>query len=143
MARYLNLSETRLLVLRPGYVFTWFGQLHNAVLANCLGLTGVASKPKSFGIDLGRNVDCDSFLDVLRRSVESIENCLIRFEFPLETIADCRAHHSLLGSQQRDQCRTDWVDVKFLRQWIDRIDTCQTLAGDDSRLEHLRLLARV
>jgi len=143
LARFLNLGDSELILLRPGFVFTWFGKLQNAVLANCLGSSGIALKPRSFGIDLGHNVECDSVLEAIRRSIESIEKRNVKYDYPLESLADCGAHHCLLGSQQRDQCRNDWVDAKFLRQWVDRITICRTLEPNDPRMETLRLLAAV
>lgn len=143
LARFLNLSDSELVLLRPGFAFTWFGKLHNAILCNCLGSIGFTLKPKSFGIDLGRNVECESVLDAFRRAIDSVEKRTVKYDFPLESLADCGAHHGLLGSQQRDQCRNDWVDDKFLRKWIDRITICKTLDANDPRMDTLRLLAAV
>lgn len=143
VARFLNFNESELLLLQPGFVFTWFGRLHNAVLANCLGSYGFSHKPKSFGIDFGHGVECNSVLETIRLAIESIEKRNIKFDYPLESLADCGAHHNLLGSRQRDQCRHDWVDARFMRQWIDRITSCKTLDTTDPRLETLRLLAAV
>jgi ATP-dependent Lhr-like helicase len=143
LARFLDFCDSKLILLRPGFVFTWFGRLYNTILCNCLEPTGSILQPKSFGIDFGRNVECEVVLDALRRAIESVERRAVKYDFPLEALADCGAHHGLLGSQQRGECRKDWVDEKFLRQWIDRIEICKPLDANDPRIDTLRLLAAV
>ena len=143
IARFLDLGQSELIVLQPGFLFTWFGRLHNAVLANCLSSSEFSLKARSFGIELGHSIRCDAVLDAVRRAIERLEKRSIKFDFPLEALADCGAHHGLLGRQQREQCRVDWVDIDFMLQWIKGVSVCRTVAIDDPRYQVLRLLAAV
>ena len=134
LSQYLNLNSGELLAIQDGdalAVFTWLGWVNNSALSASLQRVDCNAKPYPFAIKC-ECVDPIAVLQNIRRAISGLTtyNPLRdkRFEFKL----DLGVNYHLLSNDLQQECREDWLDVEFLKSWIEnkgliRVEDAQTV----------------
>jgi hypothetical protein len=133
LANYFEIAANELVTIRVGQsivVWTWLGKLINSVLGKCLRRRGCVVSEGSFHLSL----DCDesSLMGLIRESVNEAEAKNPLGKLKLEQIVDLGPNFRYLSTTLQCKATEDWLDMVFLRTWLDRISQVRRLpAGSE------------
>ena len=130
----LGLKSGSLAVIERGettVVFTWLGQLLNLCLAEGIQNLGGFAEDRSFALIL-RKSKPGEMLDVLRAAVDALSRNNPLGDQQVEHVVDLGGHFEELSDDGKRRGREDWLDLKYLRAWVDGLQKLQVVEADSS-----------
>lgn len=127
LANRFGIETNTLVTLHVGesiVMMTWLGRLLNKVLAESIRRRGINVIDGSFHLTV-ESKSVDDVLFLLRQTVDDVttNNPLARIN--PERLIDIGPHFRYLSPNEQVKAREDWLDSRFLKKWIERIDNIQ------------------
>lgn len=138
LSNYFGFTVNELGITREGeicLVWTWLGKLLNSVLGASLRRRGFDVTESPFYIAM--KCDESRVIPLLREAVQEAEvNNPLSYLKP-EQMVDLGPHLRHLTPAGQEKARQDWLDMDFLRVWIERVTAVQTISPASDLGKHL------
>ena len=96
------------------------------MLAESIGRRGFKVVDKSFHLTV-ENTSVDDVLPLLRQAVADVTTSNPIAKIKLEHLIDIGPHFTLLSPNEQAKAREDWLDLGFLKKWIEGIKHVQSV----------------
>lgn len=129
LARLLGIDHGCIAVLPQGsgcIVMTWLGRLMNCAIVEGIQRQGLRANASAFAIKLPGTTQAD-VLTVLRRAIQEILASNPLGSIRVERMVDAGPYLPELSEELQLLCREDWLDARFLSDWITSLCAVNTV----------------
>jgi hypothetical protein len=98
-------------------------------LAEGVQSLGGFAEDRSFALIL-RKIKPGQTFGVLRSAVDALSRNNPLGDQRVERVADLGGHFGELSDDGKRRAREDWLDLRYLRAWIDGLQSLQVIAAD-------------